>query len=610
MIRAPSAAMTVLSPLACALALAAHLAAPAVAPEHFGALAEAHADLRGASAVAFDAAGRLWVAETGRDRLISIGRDGARRVHGARGDALGRFLRPAGVACGPDGRVYVADTGNHRVQVLDGDGAPLFAFGARGSGAGELCEPLGLAVDARRVLVADSGNARVACFGLDGAPLDALAAGGELRAPVDVALDPLARVWVADAGRERLVRLDATGAIDRAIGARGRRGGQFAGPAGLAFAGTRLFASDRGNHRVQEFDAAGAFVVAFPRPAYAPHAAPGALFAPAGLATSRDGRRVAVSEPLEDRVQVFVEDADAPDAHGEHAESEVLAWLAPGAAGDGRLTAFIDPGSARVRLLRDEGVGQAPLTELGALGGAGYAFEAPTDVALAGRRVHVADGARVWTFELRAGALQRGIDRDAGRLVRYVELETQRAAAGRALAWPARADALAALPEGALVVADARNRRLLHLDAEGRLLEVWDLAEVGGLLRPVELVCAGERLYVCDADRGAVHVLDLAGRPLARLAHAGEAPLLAPWGVLPLTDGRVLVCDRAGDRVHVFDAAGVRVSTFGTSGGGPGELHQPTTLLPSAEGCLRVLDTGNRRAQVLTLEGDFVLSLG
>ena len=62
--------------------------------------------------------------------------------------------------------------------------------------------------------------------------------------------------------------------------------------------------------------------------------------------------------------------------------------------------------------------------------------------------------------------------------------------------------------------------------------------------------------------------------------------------------------------VHVFDADGARVATFGESGSGPGELRQPTVLLPSGEGMLRVVDTGNRRAQVLTLEGGFVLSLG
>ncbi|HVS17605.1 MAG TPA: NHL repeat-containing protein [Planctomycetota bacterium] len=588
-----------------------HLAHANPAPEHFGALVEAHIGLR-ASAVAFDAHDRLWVADTGNHRLICVAPDGTRRELGARGQATGRFLRPAGIACGPDGRVYVADTGNHRVQVLDRDGTPLFAFGARGRGAGELCEPLGIAVDARRVLVADSGNARVACFTLDGTPLEALDAHGELERPEGVALDPLARVWVADAGRERLVRLDATGAVERALGLHGRRAGQFAEPAGLGFVGARLFVAERGNHRVQEFDASGESVGTFPRPAYAPHGEPGGLFAPAGLAVSPDGTRIAVCEPLEDRVQVFGEAVESDAAHDDHSQSETLAWLAPGADGDGRLTLWIDPGLRSVRVLRDEGVGQAPLTELGTRGGAGFAFDAPCDAALDGERgrIHVADGARVWTFELRAGALERGLDVDAGRLVRYVELEAQRAVAGVALEWPARADALVALPDGGLVVADARNRCLLRLDARGALRESWDLADAGGLLRPVELVHAGGRLYVCDADRGVVHVLDLAGRPLARLAHDGTRPLVEPWGVLPLDDGRVFVSDRAGDRVHVFDAHGVRTATFGSSGGGPGELRQPTTLLPSAAGFLRVLDTGNRRAQVLTLEGDFVLSLG
>lgn len=583
------------------------------APEHFGALSVAHGDLRGAEAAAFDADGRLWVTETLRDRLVVIEPDGTRRALGARGERAGEFRRPAGVACASDGRVFVADTGNQRVQVLDAQGAPLAVFGARGRGTGELCEPRGLALDARRVLVADSGNARVACFTLAGEPLEPLDARGALARPVAVALDTLGRVWIADEGLERVVRLDATGAIDRELGGRGRRAGRFTAPVALGFAGTRLFVADRHNHRVQEFDAAGAFVTAFPEPAYAPHAAPGGLFSPAGLALSSDGARIAVCEPLEDRVQVFVEAADAPEVHDDHGEEGVhLARVSPGAAGDGSITAWIEPDGSRLRLRRDEGLGLAPLTELGARGGMACELARPLDVALDAQRgrIHVTDGGRLWTFALREGALERGYDRLAGRVLRYVDLEQQRAASGLALEWPATAGALAVLPEGGLVAADGRNRKLLVFDGQGRLREAWDLAGAGGLWNPVELVRAGERIYVCDADAGAVVVIDLAGRGVARLEHAGEMPLVSPWGVLPLGDGRVLVADRASDCIHVFDARGVRVSTFGARGGGPGELRQPSALLPSSAGHLRVIDTGNRRMQVLTLDGAFVLSLG
>jgi DNA-binding beta-propeller fold protein YncE len=588
-------------------------AATTRAPEHFGAVAEVHADVRGAEAASFDAAGRLWIAETLLDRLTVIEADGTRRAIGGRCARAGEFLRPAGLACAADGRVYVADTGNRRVQVLDGRGAPLLAFGARGRGAGGLCEPRGLALDARRVLVADAGHARVACFTLEGEPLAALDADGALVRPTAVALDALGRVWIADEGLERVVRLDATGAIDRELGGRGRGTGRFAAPVALGFVGTRLFVADRHNHRVQEFDAAGAFVAAFPRPAYAPHGAPGGLFSPAGLAISPDGARIALCEPLEDRVQVFVEAADAAEVHDDHGEEgEHLARVSPGAAGDGRVTAWIEPEGPRVRVLRDEGPGLAPLTELGVRGGMACELARPLDVALdaARGRIHVADGGRLWTFALREGALERGLDPLAGRVERYVELEAQRAAAGIPLEWPASADALAVLPDGGLVAADARNRSLLVLDAGGRLRATWDLADGGGLSLPVELVRADEQLFVCDADRGLVLRLDLDGRCVARLEHAGEEPLVAPWGVLPLDDGRVLVSDRATDRIHVFDAQGVRVSTFGARGGGPGELRQPTALLPSTRGHLRVIDTGNRRAQVLTLDGHFVLSLG
>src|SRR3989442_7514734 len=87
--------------------------------------------------IAVDAAGRVWVAETLRNRVLIfdalfrplgvLGQGnhvavppGAGTERDPRGAApLGRFQEPQDVAVTSDGCVLVADTGNDRVQVLD-----------------------------------------------------------------------------------------------------------------------------------------------------------------------------------------------------------------------------------------------------------------------------------------------------------------------------------------------------------------------------------------------------------------------------------------------------------------------------------------------------------
>jgi len=80
--------------------------------------------------LALDRAGNLYVADAGdNNRIRKIGPDGlVTTLAGARegfADGLGTkaaFNTPSGLAVDAAGNVYVADTGNKRIQVFDGDG--------------------------------------------------------------------------------------------------------------------------------------------------------------------------------------------------------------------------------------------------------------------------------------------------------------------------------------------------------------------------------------------------------------------------------------------------------------------------------------------------------
>ncbi len=188
------------------------------------------------------------------------------RTFGASGAEPGQLNEPRAVAADARGNLYVADTKNSRIEVYDGSGTFLRAIGAFGEGDGQLKEPCGVAIGPDGdVYVADTWNHRVARFGPDGqwkgawrdpergffGPRSVAIAGGS--------------VYVADTGNKRVVRFDGEGNVTGSWGGAGTGPGQFVEPVGIAAdAAGKIYVADTGNHRVQVFQADGTFVRQFP----------------------------------------------------------------------------------------------------------------------------------------------------------------------------------------------------------------------------------------------------------------------------------------------------------------------------------------------------------
>lgn len=137
----------------------------------------------GAGGLAVDDEGNLYVADTWNHQIKVYAPTGelinswgsfydAGDDPGAVDLQPGSFYGPRGIAI-HDGLVYVTDTGNERVQVFELSGEWVRSFGGFGTEAGQLIEPVGIAVSPDGIVhVADSHNARIARFTAEGEPLD------------------------------------------------------------------------------------------------------------------------------------------------------------------------------------------------------------------------------------------------------------------------------------------------------------------------------------------------------------------------------------------------------------------------------------------------------
>ncbi len=154
--------------------------------------------------------GKVWIADTGNDRLIVSDHDLSNpRPVGKHGAGPGEFSTPASLVVGPSGRVYVADVDNRRIQVLEGDGR----FRAQWKFAGWGPDGEGyLDVDADETLYASDavGNAvvQVDRNGREVRRWTTDDAGEKFARPRGVAIDRKNRVlYVVNAGKNTVSKL-------------------------------------------------------------------------------------------------------------------------------------------------------------------------------------------------------------------------------------------------------------------------------------------------------------------------------------------------------------------------------------------------------------------
>lgn len=245
----------------------------------FGVFRDDIASIQGASGVAADSAGNVYVADGGNNTIRKIGPDGVvstlAGTAGMRGSADGTgaaagFADPQAVATDGAGNVYVADTGNATVRKITPAGVVTTVAGtpgrsahADGTGAAaRFVNPWGIAVDmAGNVYVSDSGVMRRISPGGVVTTLPGASGGGS------PAIDSAGNIFVADTANNVVLKITPAGEITTLAGAAGVRGSadgtgsaaRFFSPRGAATdSAGNVYVSDTGNHTVRKIDPAGA----------------------------------------------------------------------------------------------------------------------------------------------------------------------------------------------------------------------------------------------------------------------------------------------------------------------------------------------------------------
>ena len=218
-----------------------------------------------------DSSGHLWVTDGGNNRVQEFSSSGVYMAkfggeYGMESSENGKFRNPAGITHDAAGNLWVADSGNNRIEEFSSSGVYTGKFGVSGTGNGQFKEPSGIASDAAGHLwVGDTFNKRTQELTSGGSWMRNLtSATVKMSRPAGTTIDASGNLWQVEAGANRVDEFNSSGTFVKTFGSEGTGNGQFKGPQGVAVDSSgNVWVTDMGNNRVEEFSSSGTFIKAF-----------------------------------------------------------------------------------------------------------------------------------------------------------------------------------------------------------------------------------------------------------------------------------------------------------------------------------------------------------
>jgi hypothetical protein len=256
------------------------------------------------TAVAADTHGNIFIADSGSNRIreVNVSTDSISTVAGTggfggyNGDGIAatsaQLNNPTAVAVDAAGNIFIVDSGNARIREVNAATGLISTIAGTGSAgyngdgiaatSAQLNNPSSIAVDAQgNLFIADTGNARVreisattglintiAGTGTAGYSGDGIAGrSAQLNSPSQISLDAGGDVFIADSGNARIRELNAATGLISTVAGTGIAGYNGDGIAGTATelngasgvfvdASGNIFIADSANARIREVSAA------------------------------------------------------------------------------------------------------------------------------------------------------------------------------------------------------------------------------------------------------------------------------------------------------------------------------------------------------------------
>ena len=171
--------------------------------------------------------------------------------------------------------------------------------------------------------------------------------------------------------------------------------------------------------------------------------------------------------------------------------------------------------------------------------------------------------------------------------------------------------AVAADGLGRIWVADPGAQAVVAIDLNRKTSKSWQMVAGSPLLAPVGIAAdlrSGGRLYVSDAIRNKVFVLDLKGNTLGEVAP--QHPFVRPAGLAVDAAGRLYVVDVGNDCVEVFLPDGSPYRTITGADRASGGFSSPVAVAVDRQERVYIVDGFHFRIEVQASDGTLLGYVG